>query len=166
MKALTLWPVWAHAIATLDKRVENRSWPPPKALMDKDFAIHAGALQREEPEFERWSRCLRTAEDCGWRLNDQGNLIRGSEDAGDWTITYPGSAIVCVARLVGVDQKWGARWDDDPDDGDGKPVFHWRLDNVRRLAAPVPCRGKQGLWDLPADVLNAVMAQLRPVSDG
>lgn len=36
----------------------------------------------------------------------------------------------------------------------------WLLANVRPLAEPVPARGAQGLWNLPADVEVAVTAQL------
>lgn len=36
----------------------------------------------------------------------------------------------------------------------------WVLDEVVTLPKPVPCRGAQGLWTLPADVESAVLAQL------
>lgn len=59
------------------------------------------------------------------------------------------SAIVAVARVVGVDRKQRTGWDV-PD------AMHWRLADVRRLAEPVGCRGAQGLWDVPDDVAAAV----------
>jgi hypothetical protein len=37
---------------------------------------------------------------------------------------------------------------------------HWRFDNVRPLAEPVPVRGMQGLFDLPANVEAAVRGQI------
>lgn len=40
----------------------------------------------------------------------------------------------------------------------------WMLTGVRRLPAPVPCRGAQGLWVLPSDVEAAVRAVLAEVA--
>ena len=36
--------------------------------------------------------------------------------------------------------------------------FMWRLDNVRRLPAPIPCKGALGLWAVPADVMGMIQA--------
>jgi hypothetical protein len=36
----------------------------------------------------------------------------------------------------------------------------WILEDIRPLPEPVPCRGAQGLWNVPADVEAAVRAQL------
>ncbi len=73
------------------------------------------------------------------------------------------TGIVGVADVVGVcsgavdDESWPTRC------GCGLWAManqcHWRLGNVRPLAAPVPCRGALGLWTPPADVLAAVEAQ-------
>jgi len=40
--ALTLQQPWATALRDLDKRVENRSWPPPPHVLGQYIAIHAG----------------------------------------------------------------------------------------------------------------------------
>jgi len=42
MKALTLWRPWPAAIIHSTKRVENRTWVPPRWQLGKDFALHAG----------------------------------------------------------------------------------------------------------------------------
>lgn len=39
-------------------------------------------------------------------------------------------------------------------------MYHWQLGNRRQLAYPVPCKGRLGLWDLPADVEAAVLGQI------
>jgi hypothetical protein len=39
--------------------------------------------------------------------------------------------------------------------------FHWLLERPRLLSEPVPCRGQQGLWGVPADVAGRVSEQLR-----
>jgi len=38
--------------------------------------------------------------------------------------------------------------------------FGWVLSDVVVLPAPVPCRGAQGLWEVPADVREAALRQL------
>lgn len=42
-RAVTLHPHWAHAVAWLGKRIENRNRPIPPALVGQRVAIHAGA---------------------------------------------------------------------------------------------------------------------------
>lgn len=42
----------------------------------------------------------------------------------------------------------------------GSPSIGWLFDRVVRLPVPVPCRGAQGLWELPPDVLAAVREQI------
>ena len=42
MKAITLIQPWSWAVAHGGKRVENRSWFPPKAMLGQRVAIHAG----------------------------------------------------------------------------------------------------------------------------
>ena len=42
MRALTVLQPWADCICGLGKRVENRTWPPPNALIGQRIAIHAG----------------------------------------------------------------------------------------------------------------------------
>jgi len=65
------------------------------------------------------------------------------------------SAIVAVARVVGVDREERTGWD-------VPGAVHWRLADVRRLAEPVSCRGAQGLWLVPDDVAAAVRERLPP----
>lgn len=43
MRALTVKQPWASLIASGVKRIENRSWRPPAALVGQRIAIHAGA---------------------------------------------------------------------------------------------------------------------------
>lgn len=43
MRAMTVKQPWASLIASGEKRIENRSWRPPAALIGERIAIHAGA---------------------------------------------------------------------------------------------------------------------------
>lgn len=54
MKALTIRPQWAHAIAWHGKRIENRTRPFPRTLrVDERFAIHAGREPGRDPWWEQ-----------------------------------------------------------------------------------------------------------------
>lgn len=63
-------------------------------------------------------------------------------------------AIIAAAQLTdchpdaGCCRPWG-----EPD------AWHWRLDTIRPLPAPVRCQGRQRLWTPPEDVLHAVLNQ-------
>lgn len=119
MKALTICQPYAHLIATGEKLVENRVW---QTSYRGKLAIHAGKsrdwLDGEEPDPE---------------------MVFG--------------AVVCIADLIdclpiegierGVyDRKYP--WLREHDHTNGP--FCWVLANVRPIK-PVPCGGKQGLWN-------------------
>jgi hypothetical protein len=131
IRGLTLHQPWAFAIAHLDKRVENRTWEPPAWLVGGFLAIHAGKT------FDR-EAALSLMEEF-----DEG-VVPPPRAA-----SYASSAIVAVARVEevrreprGLDLWWCG------------PVG-WYLGEVVAID-PVPCRGAQGLWTLPPDVLATV----------
>lgn len=134
MKALTLHRPWSWAVCHAGKDVENRSWVPPLFLDGLDFAIHSA----------------RTYDVDGgvWISATFGLKV---------PLAPPESCVVAVARLGGVLL---------PDAAGPKSPWHvagqhgWLLDDVRVLAEPVPCRGAQGLWTLPPDVEERVLAQI------
>ena len=149
MKALTLWPEWAYCITHLDKRVENRSWSPSLAIGER-FAIHAGATRGN------------VGRACRYGLIGYDPRIRSMVDsiAPLWAISgdpsrCPTRAIVCTAMLVGVDEAMRTPWDIENE-------THWRLDDVRPLAEPVPVqRGLLGLWNCShlADMIASLEVQ-------
>ena len=125
---LTLIQPWAWAIAHAGKRLENRTWRP-WCPIGTYLAIHAG--QRVDRE------AVADLQGVGVKV----------------PLTLPTSAIVAVARLVGT-------CDDTGVPGDqlmwwAGPVG-WVLDRVVAVE-PLPCAGRQGLWELPA----ALLAPLR-----
>jgi hypothetical protein len=89
-----------------------------------------------------------------------------------WLIKEEG--IIGTARVTGwvhIDKPW---WEG-PDhltpgayqEARNSPFFFgpygWILEDVRELVRSVPCRGKQGLWHIPEELLSAVAdAEIRP----
>ncbi len=149
MKALTLWRPWPVAIIRAGKRVENRGWVPPSWLIGKDFALHAGKTVDKD-----------TCED----LVDDFGIPREA---------VPGDlGIVAVVRLAGYVAKTpdGGRVRSHIGEAIARQIVEsqwrcgpvgWVLDNVRPLAVAVPCKGAQGLWNVPPDIEAAVVAQLQ-----
>lgn len=148
LRALTFWRPWPVAITHAGKRVENRTWAPPKWIIGHDIALHAGKTVDED-----------TCADLVEMLGVERDLLPGP------------LGVVAVAKLLGYisvkEDGERVRFGVDADRAlqefasqfFGGPVG-WVLDDVRPLAEPVFCRGAQGLWILPPDVDAAVRVQL------
>lgn len=129
MKAITISQPWASLIASGEKWVENRTWATNYRGL---LAIHAG----------KGTQCL----------------------GRDELASYPTGCIVSVARLTACvkieDVRSGTTLFGFPG-GCGKTYaaigehqysqgpFCWVLEDVVKLDVPIPCVGKQGLWDSP-----------------
>lgn len=143
MRALTLLQPWAHAVCALGKRVENRTWQPPATCVGQRLAIHAG---------KAWGPTERAVVTS---LVERGHSVPDD---------LPLGAVVAIATIAGTltapltpeeQEELGAWW---------LGPIGWVLRDVHALQEPVPCRGNQGLWRLPLDVLRAVEAQVPSVA--
>jgi hypothetical protein len=146
----TSWQPWPWAIATQGKTPENRQ---QRIRYRGLVAIHAGKIYDEYANLPEPSASRLAA------------IIAGVRAAGCVTPEaryLKLSAVVAVADLTGCHHATECRDDSgalctpwaQPD------RWHWELGNIRPLAAPVRCGGKQGLWRLPEDVEAAVRAQI------
>ena len=147
MRGLTVHQPWAAAIIHHGKNVENRRthWTYRGAL-----AIHAGM---------RWSRLVpernpRLDEAFGHHLTPPceyqwSEHVHPGYRHGEFTY----GAILGTVQLVGIHRDNGCcrPWGD-PD------CLHLELAYPRPLDNPIPCRGKQGLWILPTEVLDPLLA--------
>ena len=61
-------------------------------------------------------------------------------------------AIIGVVDVVGVVRRCRSKWFSGP--------LGWVLRNARPLAKPIPCSGRLGLWQLPAQAHHAINRQL------
>ena len=138
MRGISLWQPWATLIAIGAKRHETRSWYTPYR---GPLAIHA-AKRCERPEM---------------RLLAQEPFRTALHGIGIYLLSQlPFGAIVALADLAECvpttelrdglsSQEWAF--------GDYSPGrWAWCLRNVYRLPEPIPYRGAQGLWPVPADV--------------
>jgi hypothetical protein len=144
MRALTVRQPWAWAIIHGGKDVENRTRNIAGAYRGP-IAIHAGLAPFEQHNM----------------ASEAHKAAHGSEVPTE--IVF--GAVIGVVDLVEVhhadkdglhcsglgdrDAWWCSPWAD-------VAAWHLRLSNPRRLAKPIPAKGRLGLWTLPDDVAAEV----------
>ncbi len=140
MRALTLHAPWAWLVPD-PKSIETRSWGTRHRGW---LAIHcSSAYPKHAKEAARQPMIYRALS----------TLFESR--------ARPTGAIVAVVRLIGciptnlfnVPNRERPFGDYSPD------RYAWILNHGMRLREPVPCPGKQGLWEVPDDVLETIRAQ-------
>jgi hypothetical protein len=154
VRAISLHQPWASLIAQGAKTIETRSWRTPYRGL---LAIHAAKVVSRD--------LLVLAEPAAYDQATIDAVYRALKDP-------PRGAIVAVARLVKClptapqgspyVNLWVQRLShQEVAFGDFRPGrWGWVLEDVRALSEPVPCRGQQGIWPLPADVWAEVEARI------
>jgi hypothetical protein len=133
MQALTIRQPWSHFVIHCGKRVDNRSWP---TKFRGSFLIHAAASVTRH-EFEKGLEfATRNAGVTSDKLPTFEQLARG--------------VIVGRARLI--DCSGGPQRGDESLWSVAGEYGFW-LDDVESLPF-VRCRGGQGFWNVPDEVLN------------
>ena len=138
--ALTLHQPWATLIALGIKTIETRSWPPPRAIIGRRLAIHAG--RAIDPNPAAVVAALRAHYGQGW----PGAIPKGAVVA---------CATVKAARQVAgadarrpryVRTKEGPVLPVDPYGDFSVGRWLWLLDDVAPLEPPAPASGRQRIW--------------------
>lgn len=157
LRMITARQPWAECIALRVKPTENRPVPTDYRGW---FGIHAGRKWVHEAMGHPWVQAAFHVE--------HPSLV--GETAERLQRELPARALVAVARLVdcheaegGCCPPWGARsYDGGRRDGPRR-VYHWRMEDVRRIATPYPVRGNVGWFyrQVPVSVLPGdVLAEL------
>jgi len=144
LRALTVRQPWAHMIAHCGKNVENRGRQTRYRGL---LAVHAGAASRWDRSGEQSPLVRQAWRECG---HLPAHLDRGSP----WINL---GAVIAVAELAGCHHSDECGRCSAWSQPDG---WHWELRDVRPLRAPVPCKGKLGLWRLPEYAEKGVREQL------
>jgi hypothetical protein len=162
MKAISLWQPWASLMAIDAKRNETRSWPTTHRGW---IAIHAAKKWDEELE----QTCL----DDPFR-----DALQTAGFTAPARLKYglPVGAIIAVVNLTACvpthplphDGRYGFFGrPHEREFGDYSPRrYAWITRDVIRLPEPVPCRGMQGLFNLPGDVHAQVLSQINAKANG
>lgn len=168
MKAITLTPPWGTLIAIGAKRIETRAW---STNYRGPLAIHQakglnGLRLPGEPWTPQWELRNRLAHLCDSEpfstvLQPHLSGYTATERAED----LPRGAIVAVAKLTEVLPTSNFRFaqpvaaEHEDAFGDYTPGrYAWLLERVLNLYDGVECRGGRGLWDVPPDVLDVLLA--------
>lgn len=172
MRALTLFPEWAWAIAHLGKDYENR---PRQAnfyglKVGDEFAIHAGANLGGRPGRTAASEALESVAHMARRAGVQADYDPRAGAIGhavgrDYhllsTQRYPQQSVVAVVRLE------SCTFNESSAGGWRVPgQYGFRLADVRVLDTPVSCStreypgNRQGGWILPGPVEALVRAHI------
>lgn len=170
MKALTLWQPWATLVAIGAKRIETRSW---QTAHRGPLAIHAAKELPPEAEVEVFNEPF-------YSTLARAVGLPPAEDRGNWqevAARLPLGGILAVVDLTHIgrmyhdgprhDPEWRVKpkeWTVQPDEvafGNYQVGrYGWVLADVRRLPEPIPCRGRQTLWETPPDVDRQLRAFL------
>ena len=147
-RAFTCTGVYAVLIMSGLKRVENRSCMPVPARGRCAMGVSKKFCRAEYDGIKAWLRRLN-----GDRVDA---IIPTWEEASCW----PGH-IVAVMDYQAIDaepeeEPWRVQaqfWNEGY-------RYWWLLSNIRKLPAPIPCRGNVGMWRLPEDVSDSIDEQL------
>lgn len=176
MKLLSLWEPWASLMAIGAKRIETRSWSTGYRGW---LAIHAAKRwTKNEIFFSQFGPCA-AALGANWepalggivavvKLIDCTRIERclcssrkTDGDALDWNIDLnPTPCTSCQdigCHPRGLDLAYPESEFGNYDEG----RFAWFTDNLFRLPEPIPFKGKQGLIEVPEEILNQIRQQWR-----
>lgn len=138
MKALSIRQPWAELIVRGIKDVENRGW---KTGYRGLLVVHASKTMTAK-EYRLAARFIL-----------QRDVVPPPRDK------LPLGAIVGVVRLA-----WIAATSRSPWHVHGQ--WAWELRDPQRLDRPIPCKGQLGLWDVPAEAVAQLEAQLPGLRSG
>lgn len=163
MRVLTLHAEWIPTFTHMGKRVENRSWKAPAAVVGERIALHAGKSW-PGPGSDRWFSFRMTAAQEGYLVTQHSPGVIEYADVCDKSFTpivdVPLGSIALLATVRAcyhIDNVIaGTPWSFGP--------WCWALEDIRRLREPIPAKGHQGLWwtEIPAHAIATAEA----VSDG
>lgn len=151
--ALTLWPEWAWAVAHLGKDIENRDWMR-ESLIGQWLCSHGGVNIGGRPATRNGNAWREALDEVGAVASFAGCPVDDIRRLTVEAVNSQGRGIVAVCKIAGFVTGMPKGW------FVGSPGYGWQLRDVTVLTQPVPCKGAQGLWPVPADLLDAVLVQL------
>lgn len=139
MKAITLWEPWATLVALEVKRWETRSW---WTNYRGPLAIHAASKKRFHSHYMKAAQTNITAPDLKIEDLSFGQIVAVCELTACIEMTHKMiMGMTETERMLG-DWLEGS--------------YAWALENVRALDKPITVLGKQGLWDLPSEIVEGL----------
>lgn len=134
MKALTLWRPWDQAILYGGKCFENRPWSLWRSMIGERIALHAG--KKYDIDGANWMR-------------EEGFYVPPPVTGSPMGIT----GVVVFDRVIHEREA--------PEDPWFMGPFGWHIGEKHALDEPIPCAGQQGLWNVPDEILERIMNNVR-----
>lgn len=167
MKALTVRQPWAWAIIHGGKDVENRSRNIVGSYRGP-LAIHAALRPADEIDTpdrlvaQAVGRLARAKQTDGMAMVPA--CVSDPNDRAHWVHERFGwrGAIIGVVDLINVHEErphWSSTGCACPSDWGDIDCWHLALANPRPLAAPIPYKGRLGLWDVPDELVADLAAE-------
>lgn len=164
-KCVSLHQWWASLVSIDVKRIDTRDWATtyrgPLAIQAaQKIPAYAKEMYLQKPSVREV-------------LFRHFNIRRKDE-----LCMLPTGAILCVTELVDViritsdnprnlpipDKFKTDGWEEFGNYSRGR--YLWLFDGIQALREPIPCRGYQSLWNLPAGITSQLQAQLSPTKLG
>jgi len=161
MKALTLHQYWATLMALLLKKIETRGW---YTSYRGEIAIHAAAVVPKEAlySFVDTPEAARALQPLGIKKPSQLKELPLGVIVGvaDLVGCIPTNDAHSADRITGrVFQPPHTLSDEYAFGNYGVNRYMWFTENLRPLSVPVPVRGYQRIWNVPADIEARVRVQ-------
>jgi len=141
MKALTLWRPWPAAIFFFSdkywKDIENRPYRPPQSVIGQRIAIHAGKRLDKEA-FDQWLEIMKP------NILSTVVFLESWKEISEMEGIIGTVVIDSVCKPEETDSQWASG-----------PVC-LKLRDRRHLKAPIPCKGKQGYWNVPLEIEHLI----------
>ena len=155
MHALTVRQPWAELIVAAKKSIEIRTWWP-RVQFPMLVAIHAGTQVDQNAPRELWTAKSWSSTGRGERLGGIIGVVRFVDQIRFGSDPYyrrQGGGVRMMSASLGR-ERWEGMADQhlNPLDWWADNLVGFRFDQPVRFPALIPCRGKQGLWVLPAEV--------------
>lgn len=142
---ITLWQPWASLVfinREYRKHHETRSFAAPRKYVDKRIAIHAAAKMASAKHISpELAELCYDAFGCGWNYSLPLGCILGTVRL---NAPYPAADL---RDLMSRDELIVGDW------SDGR--WAWLLTHHDPLPEPLPAKGKQGWWSIPASAIEA-----------
>jgi len=150
---LPLWQPWASLVVHGAKRVETRHWPAPASIIGERIAIHATKTRAElgMARVDPFRTVMRDLLERGIALMDPQDPTELPLGALIGTVVVTGCNRMTIASTTALEHQ-------DPVEyafGHHAPGrYAWALADPQPLPTPVPWRGSQGIFSVPAEVLG------------
>jgi len=146
MKAVSLWQPWASLWCSPRKVHETRSW---RCSHRGWLLVHAGK------HFEK-----------NFAPDNPLRVILNNEFGTDWARELPVGALIGMVNVVACLPTQLLRGDASVSDDDlacgdfAMGRFAWRRDEHRLFVGPIPYRGRQGIFNVPDDLVPLIEPRL------